>query len=427
MIRTPWGRAIELRERKLHPSSGLARGEVIRNQRERLFGALVAVVSEKGFESCTVADIIALSGVSRSAFYEHFANKDECLAAAAAELIDPVVEELRGAARAAGTDKARAIFDRFIELVCAQPAAAQVCFVELHAAGESGEEVAERGFEAMAQTIEDAGGDIWERGAMDGELVRVLIGGLRKVVHSRLYRGEQELLAAQGPELWRWIESVEPPPGSLASPRRQRRPPGTAFEGYTAGERIARAVAAVMAKKGFRTMSTDDIAAQASISLSTFYENFDDKRDAVLGALEMSGAQITALAVPAARRAGDWQEGVRALYEAICAYFAAEPAMAELATVGVYGSGEQALARRDRVIDSLTAMLAPGFEANPTAPPISAEASGAAVYALMGRAVRRSGPQGLAEIVPLATYLTLVPFVGPDRAYAVANTEGRGR
>ena len=48
----------------------------------------------------------------------------------------------------------------------------------------------------------------------------------------------------------------------------------------------------------------------------------------MLGALEMSGAQIMALAVPAARRAGDWQEGVRALYEAICAYFVAEPEMA---------------------------------------------------------------------------------------------------
>ena len=90
-----------------------------------------------------------------------------------------------------------------------------------------------------------------------------------------------------------------------------------------------------------------------------------DKRDAVLGALEMSGAQITALAVPAARRARNWQEGVRALYEAICAYFAAEPEMAQLVLVGVYGAGPRARARRDRVIDSLTAMLAPGLRGEP--------------------------------------------------------------
>ena len=162
---------------------------------------------------------------------------------------------------------------------------------------------------------------------------------------------------------------------------------------------------------------------RAAISLSTFYEHFADKRDAVLGALEMSGAQIMALAVPAARRAGGWQEGVRALYEAICAYFVAEPEMAELATVGVYGAGPQALARRDRVIDSLAAMLAPGFEENPAAPAVSAEAIAATVYALMREQVRSEGPESLGAVVPLATYITLVTFVGPERALAVANGE----
>ena len=42
----------------------------------------------------TVADVLALSGVSRSAFYEHFANKAECLTAAAAELIEPTLAAL---------------------------------------------------------------------------------------------------------------------------------------------------------------------------------------------------------------------------------------------------------------------------------------------------------------------------------------------
>jgi AcrR family transcriptional regulator len=425
MVRTPWGRAVELRGRKLHPSSGLTRLEVIRNQRERLFGALVAVVSQKGYGSCTVADVIELSGVSRSAFYQHFANKDDCLAAAASELIDPVVAEIHGASELAGPENPRGIFDRFIELICEQPAAARICFVELHAAGEVGEDVAERGFEALSQAVEDYGAGLWGGRARDPELVRVLVGGIHKVIHTRLHRGEEELLVTQGPELWRWLESIEPPPEPLVTPRRQRPSAAAGFEGYTPGERIAHAVAAVMAEKGYRAMSTDDIAAQASISLSTFYENFKDKRDAVLVALEMSGAQITALAVPAARRAGDWQQGVRALYEVICAYFTAEPAMAELALVGVYGAGPQALARRDRVIDSLAAMLAPGFQQNPRAPAISAEAAAATVYALLRAQLRKNGPESLASVVPFATYITLVGFIGPERACAVANGEAR--
>ena len=252
--------------------------------------------------------------------------------------------------------------------------------------------------------------------------MRALIAGLRKLIHTRLARGEEAELEELAPELWQWLASVAPPPGPLAVPRRQRTS-SVPFEGYTPGERIARAVAAVIAEKGYGAMSTDDIAAKAAISLSTFYAHFADKRDAVLGALEMSGAQVMALAVPAARRAGDWQQGVRALYEAICAYFVAEPTMAELATVGVYGAGPHALARRDRVIDSLAAMLAPGFDENPAAPAVTPEAIAATVYALMREQVRSGGSRSLGAVVPLATYVTLVTFVGPNQALAVANGE----
>jgi AcrR family transcriptional regulator len=422
-VETPWGDAAGLRERKLHPGSGTPRSEVVRNQRERLFAAIVAAVSQKGYEATTVADVVELSGVSRSAFYSHFANKAECLAGAAAELIDPTVEALvEVEEKAGGPARGEAVLEAFLGLVRLQPAAARVCLVELRAAGPVGEAVGERGFATLAKLADEVGGPEGEN-PRDPELVRVLLRGVAKLIHTRLYREEEDELAALAPELWRWLEGVEPPPQPLEAPRRHRPLPGISFEGYTPGERIARAVAGVLAEKGYLQMSTDDIAARAAISLSTFYAHFVDKRDAVLGALEMSGAQIMALAVPAARRAGDWQEGVRALFEAICAYLAAEPEMAQLVLNGVYGCGPRALARRDRVIDALTEMLAPGFEENPAAPAITGEAAAATAYALVGEQMRREGPRSLPSVVPLATYVTLVGFVGPELACAVANGE----
>lgn len=425
-VETPWGRAAELRDRSLHPGSGTPRQEVVRNQRERLFGAIVAVVSRKGYEATTVADVIALSGVSRSAFYSHFSNKAECLASAAADLIEPTVEELTAAWETGEPDPTRAVFERFLGLVASQPAAARACFVELHAAGEAGAAVGERGFESLASLFERVS-DAGTAGPVDPRLTRILLRGVEKLIHTRLCRDEGDRLPDLAAELWRWLASVQSPQRSLEAPRRQRPGPAASFEGYTPGERIARAVAAVLAEKGYLQMSTDDVAARAAISLSTFYAHFADKRDAVLGALEMSGAQIMALAVPAARRAGSWQEGVRALYEAICAYFAAEPEMAQMALIGVYGAGSQALARRDRVIDSLAEMLAPGFEENPEAPSVTGEAAAATVYALMGEHLRREGARTLPSVVPLATYVTLAGFVGRERASAVANGDRQAR
>jgi AcrR family transcriptional regulator len=420
---TPWGHTAELRERKLQPGRGTPRAEVIQNQRERLFGGVIAVVSERGYEDATVADVIEACSVSRSDFYKHFANKADCLAAAADALLEPTLRSLEEVQNE-GPNRAEAVFERFIELVTSQPAAARVCFVDLYAAGEEGKAVADRAFEALSKTAEEACADLPEFERWEGELAPRLVGGIAKLVHTQLYRRREAELEALTPELWRWLVSMRPPPAPLQASRR-RPVPTPRFEGYTPAERIAKAVATVVAEKGYAQMTTDDVAAEAAISLSTFYDHYSDKRDALLAALEMSGAQIMAFAAPAARRAEDWKEGVRSLYEALCAYLTAEPALARLALVEVYGAGPEALARRDRVIDSLAEMLTRGFQENPEASAVSAEASAATVYALMREQVQKEGPQSLSGIVPLATYISLVPFAGPEQACAVANGGGR--
>jgi hypothetical protein len=49
------------------------------------------------------------------------------------------------------------------------------------------------------------------------------------------------------------------------------------------------------------------------------------------------------------------------------------------------------------------------------------------VYALMREQVRREGPESLPSVVPMATYLTLVAFVGPEAACSVANADAARR
>jgi AcrR family transcriptional regulator len=57
---------------------GLPRDVVERSQRSRLERALVDVVAEKGYVAATVADIIAVAGVSRTTFYQQFKDKEDC-------------------------------------------------------------------------------------------------------------------------------------------------------------------------------------------------------------------------------------------------------------------------------------------------------------------------------------------------------------
>ena len=165
---------------------------------------------------------LPLTSSPRITFYEHFANKSECLTAAASELVEPTLAALGAADRNGGSREASEVFEAFFALLRSQPAAARVCFVELHAAGEAGEAIGDQGVEALAAAVEAlSGGPMGDR-PTDPELVRALIAGLRKLIHTRLARGEEAELEGLAPELWQWLASVAPPPGPLAVPRRQR-------------------------------------------------------------------------------------------------------------------------------------------------------------------------------------------------------------
>ena len=49
----------------------------LHSQRERLLLATLKVVAERGYEATRVEDLLAVSGVSRNAFYKVFGNKQE--------------------------------------------------------------------------------------------------------------------------------------------------------------------------------------------------------------------------------------------------------------------------------------------------------------------------------------------------------------
>lgn len=426
MARTPWGDTGSLRERKLRPGQRLPADDVARSQRERLFAAMVAVVAEKGYAATRVADLLELSGVSRSAFYDHFSDKQECLLAAVDALVGPTIEAIGKASdKPAGAARARETFDAFIRLVVDQAAAARMCMVELFAAGPEAMAEIDQMTDDFQGLVTATLGQVPGREQIPPEVVRAIIGGLRKVIHTRLYRGEEELLLELAPQMWDWAVAYRPPPQPLRRPR--VRPPQTRVEGYDPAERILRSLAAVVAEKGYPSMTVNDVAARASISLSTFYNHFADKEEAMLAAADSGSSQMLAATLPAFRRAPDWPHAVRGAFGAMFAFCAAETDYTTLGAIDVYAAGRRALEQRDQVMQGMEALLVPGYEREPKASPIAAEAIGGAIYSMIYDQIKRGGPESMQEIAPLATYVTLAPFVGAHEASVIANGDGRGR
>lgn len=57
-------------------------------QRQRVLAAVARVASEKGYDAMTVADIVAVSGIGREAFYEHFRGKEGAFLAAQSHALE---------------------------------------------------------------------------------------------------------------------------------------------------------------------------------------------------------------------------------------------------------------------------------------------------------------------------------------------------
>jgi AcrR family transcriptional regulator len=140
MTMTPWGRSEQLRERRLPPGPATPREQVIADQRERLFGALVATVAAKGYEATTVADLAELSGVSSRSFYDLYPDKRACfedaLRAIVAVMVGVVGQSVAASdGELAWSERARAGIAGFAALIAGQSAAARICLIDVYAAG----------------------------------------------------------------------------------------------------------------------------------------------------------------------------------------------------------------------------------------------------------------------------------------------------
>ena len=68
-------------------------------QRARMFHAMTRAVSEKGYAKVTVADVVAIAGMSRRTFYEHFKDVEDCFVAAYDAATRALLAEVESAVR----------------------------------------------------------------------------------------------------------------------------------------------------------------------------------------------------------------------------------------------------------------------------------------------------------------------------------------
>lgn len=208
---------------------------VAASQRARLLDALPRVVADKGYGATTVADVIALAGVSRRTFYEQFPKIEDCFLAAYAEGMQSLLATIREALRGVPADdwrlRARVAVEAYLQALASRPEAAWAYSVEALGAGRLA--LGQRAW-VMAQWIAQWRA-LWvlrqagepELGDIEDAQLLALVGGIEELVRECLRsRGAKwlpGLAAAAGDFALAVLEASGKPPRPAAPTRPVRR------------------------------------------------------------------------------------------------------------------------------------------------------------------------------------------------------------
>ncbi len=422
------------------------------------------LVGNDGYAATTVANVLAYAGVSRKAFYQHFANKQECFLASYDAIAAEGRREVSRAYDSASNpvDGARLAIAQVFERAIGNPGNVRLVLVEAGVVGQAGIERRERLMTEYEDLLRDMLGLPRGPGAVPNPVLRGIVGGLNGVLNAHVRSGRLEQLRELIPHMVGWATSYNPPPTSmmrlLTQPAKGHtlppgliggRAPGTLTvnaaattggrrRGLARGkqanvsrslvvhsqrERILDAVANIVAEAGYASLTVEGIAERAAVSLQAFYEHFKGKEDAFLVTYEVGHAKGLSIVERAFATQSDWRLGVRDGISALFDFLASEPAFAHLALVDALTATRRTSERATEGVAGYAEMLIPGAEeatnlALPAAVTIEAIAGGVfelcLTYALQGHT------ETLSELLPRATYFTLAPFIGPEQAGSIA-------
>jgi AcrR family transcriptional regulator len=422
----------------------MSRERVAEHQKARLEGAMVEAVARQGFAGTTLNELVALAGVSKTTFYEHFDNKLDCFLATFDEIVRQVAAQVGEAYRRPGglRERLSRALTVFMDVVVAEPAAARLTTVDSLTLGAAGVLHRERGAEAFELMFRQSFDHSDSAVEVSDVVVRGIVAGIRGVVYRKLRAGEAAELPSMVEPLVEWALSYQREPGPART--RAIEAAGSAPRGALCGEarengsgalpweepadsprsraelsqreRMVRAAAQVVVERGYEALSIPAISAAAGTSNQTFYEHFRSKRDAFLAAFEAVAADALRVSAGAFAAEGDRPEAVGVGARAMLTYFAERELFSRLAFFELPSAGPVALDRADRGLDDFTGFLRPGIAPSGLGEPPPAEilpAIGSAVWAVVQHEIAHGRRRELPGLAGEVTRLAVGPFGAP--------------
>jgi AcrR family transcriptional regulator len=182
---------------------GLPRAFVVSNQRERILDAVLQAASRSGYAAMRIEDVIAIAGVSRRTFYDHFANKEEAFLAAYELVLDQLLSGVTTAFATGDTwpSRVRRGLAAFLNLLASEPVLAQVCVVEALAAGPRALAKRTQAMQDFQTLLRPPKDDALATTTAPPVAIEAVVGGIYEVIYSRVTQHRTEELPSLLPSL----------------------------------------------------------------------------------------------------------------------------------------------------------------------------------------------------------------------------------
>jgi AcrR family transcriptional regulator len=156
--------------------------------RSTLLEAMILNAGAVGYANSRVEDVVDLARASRRTFYAHFDNREQCLLAAHAAVVDDALLAAQG-------PTPKVALGRLMHYLSAWPAHAHLLFVEILAVGPAGvprhEDMMGRLGERLTGCTPRASR---VRGARGEQLAHARFGALHRLVQQRVLTGQSQTL-----------------------------------------------------------------------------------------------------------------------------------------------------------------------------------------------------------------------------------------
>lgn len=407
---------------------------------------MVAAVLRNGYSDATIAQAIAHAHVSRSTFYEHFADKESCFLAAYDDLAARMSGHMHEAVeRAPWPEKALAMLGAVLDPDEQFTPRWHFLLSLSRGGGARVRPARERLVCELERMIDDVLGDPPPDTFTLDIPAKAVLGGVRSVIAIRRFQGE--LGAGARAQLLTWLRSYAVPadralhsgadwnrlgaglclgaeqiPPRAPEPRRLPRGRNRLPVEVVSGEhhtRIVRAMVEVVHRKGYAATTITDIVAAAGISRNAFYGLFRSKEETFIAAQRLGLQEGVAAYSRMFFEPTSWPERVWNGLYALLEHMRTGPELLYVLLVEPNAVGERALQRVLDTFRAFTIFLEEGYRQSPRAealPRLCSDAIVGALFEILYDHATHERIRRLPELTPQFAYISLAPFIGPIQA-----------